>query len=157
MSDTNIELTSTISDDNKLELALREIEIPQPGENQVVIRVEAAPINPSDLGVMFSVADMTTASQSGSADQPVIHADVPAKFMGAVKSALASPFPSATKVPEPSSLQAHQPLRKASWARPLRSLAEVAIANTSVPTCKAVWNWSRALLQWKGLQASLTR
>ena len=39
MSDTNIELTSTISEDNKLELALREIEIPQPGENQVVIRV----------------------------------------------------------------------------------------------------------------------
>ena len=56
MSDTNIELTSTINEDNRLELALREIEIPQPGENQVVIRVEAAPINPSDLGVMFSLA-----------------------------------------------------------------------------------------------------
>lgn len=93
MSDTNIELTSTISDDNKLELALREIEIPQPGENQVVIRVEAAPINPSDLGVMFSLADMTTASQSGSADQPVIHADVPAKFMGAVKKRLGKSIP----------------------------------------------------------------
>ena len=85
MSDTNIELISTISEDNKLELALREIEIPQPGENQVVIRVEAAPINPSDLGVMFSVGDMTTARQSGSGDRPVISADVPPKFMGAVK------------------------------------------------------------------------
>lgn len=93
MSDTNIELTSTISEDNKLELALREIEIPQPGENQVVIRVEAAPINPSDLGVMFSVADMTTASQSGSADRPVINADVPAKFMGAVKKRLGKSIP----------------------------------------------------------------
>ena len=67
MSDNNIELTSTISDDNTLKLALNEIEIPQPGENQVVIRVEAAPINPSDLGVMFSAADMSTASQSGTA------------------------------------------------------------------------------------------
>lgn len=85
MSDNNIELISTISEDNKLEIALRETEIPQPGENQVVIRIEAAPINPSDLGVMFSVADMTTASQSGTADHPVIRADVPAKFMGAVK------------------------------------------------------------------------
>lgn len=93
MSDNNIELTSTISDDNKLELALREIEIPQPGENQVVIRVEAAPINPSDLGVMFSVADMTTASQSGSADRPVISADVPAKFMGAVKKRIGKAIP----------------------------------------------------------------
>lgn len=85
MSDNNIELISTISEDNKLEIALRETEIPQPGENQVVIRIEAAPINPSDLGVMFSVADMTTASQSGTADHPVIRAEVPAKFMGAVK------------------------------------------------------------------------
>lgn len=93
MSDTNIELTSTISEDNKLELALREIEIPQPGENQVVIRVEAAPINPSDLGVMFSVADMTTAKQSGSADRPVISADVPAKFMGAVKKRIGKSIP----------------------------------------------------------------
>ncbi|MCK7544630.1 zinc-binding dehydrogenase [Marinobacter bryozoorum] len=93
MSDNNIELTSTISDDNKLELALREIEIPQPGENQVVIRVEAAPINPSDLGVMFSTADMTTASQSGSADRPVINADVPAKFMGAVKKRVGKAIP----------------------------------------------------------------
>ncbi|TVP90421.1 MAG: NADH oxidase [Pseudomonadaceae bacterium] len=93
MSDTNIELTSTISEDNKLELALREIEIPQPGENQVVIRIEAAPINPSDLGVMFSAADMTTAKQSGSADRPVISADVPAKFMGAVKKRVGKAIP----------------------------------------------------------------
>ena len=93
MSDTNIELTSTISENNKLELALREIEIPQPGENQVVIRVEAAPINPSDLGVMFSVADMTTAKQSGSADRPVISAEVPAKFMGAVKKRIGKAIP----------------------------------------------------------------
>ena len=93
MSDTNIELTSTINEDNRLELALREIEIPQPGENQVVIRVEAAPINPSDLGVMFSVADMTTAKQSGSADRPVISAEVPAKFMGAVKKRIGKAIP----------------------------------------------------------------
>jgi NADPH:quinone reductase-like Zn-dependent oxidoreductase len=93
VSDHNIELTSTISEDNKLEVALREIEIPQPGENQVVIRVEAAPINPSDLGVMFSAADMATASQSGSADRPVISADVPAKFMGAVKKRVGKSIP----------------------------------------------------------------
>jgi len=93
VSDNNIELTSTISEDNKLEVALREIEIPQPGENQVVIRVEAAPINPSDLGVMFSAADMTTVSQSGTTDRPVISADVPAKFMGAVKKRIGKSIP----------------------------------------------------------------
>ncbi|QCF25360.1 zinc-binding dehydrogenase [Hydrocarboniclastica marina] len=93
MSDTNIELTSTITENNKLELALREIEIPQPGEHEVVIRIEAAPINPSDLGVMFSAADMTTARQAGSADRPVISADVPAKFMGAVKKRVGKAVP----------------------------------------------------------------
>ena len=90
MSDTNIELISTISEDNKLELALREIEIPEPGENDVIIRIEAAPI---DLGVMFSAADMTTAKQSGSDDSPVINADVPAKFMGAVKKRIGKAIP----------------------------------------------------------------
>ncbi len=93
MSDTNIELISTISEDNKLELALREIDIPQPGENDVVIRIEAAPINPSDLGVMFSAADMSTAKQSGSAERPVINADFPAKFMGAVKKRVGKAIP----------------------------------------------------------------
>lgn len=93
MSDTNIELISTISEDNKLELALREIEIPEPGENDVIIRIEAAPINPSDLGVMFSAADMTTAKQSGSDERPVINADVPAKFMGAVKKRIGKAIP----------------------------------------------------------------
>jgi NADPH:quinone reductase len=93
MTDTNIQLTSTITEDNKLEVALREIEIPQPGENEVVIRMEAAPLNPSDLAVMFSMADMTTATQSGSADRPVISADVPAKFMGAVKARVGKSVP----------------------------------------------------------------
>lgn len=59
----------------------------------MVIRIEAAPINPSDLGVMFSAADMTTAKQSGSADRPVITADVPAKFMGAVKKRVGKSIP----------------------------------------------------------------
>lgn len=93
MTYTNIQLTSTITEDSKLELALREIDMPQPGENEVVVRIEAAPLNPSDLGVMFSVADMTTASQSGSADQPVITADVPAKFMPAVKARIGKATP----------------------------------------------------------------
>ena len=108
MTDTNMELISTISEDNTLELALREIDIPQPGENDVIIRIEAAPINPSDLGVMFSVADMTTAKQSGSAERPVIKAEVPAKFMGAVTKRVGKAIPTCKavwnwrRVPHPS-------------------------------------------------------
>lgn len=85
MTDKNIQLTSTISSDNKLILALQEIDMPQPKADEVVVRIEAAPLNPSDLAVMFSVADMSTAQQSGSEQNPVISAEVPKKFMSAVK------------------------------------------------------------------------
>ena len=85
MTNTNIQLTSTINEDNKLTLALETIEMPQPGADEVVIRIEAAPLNPSDLGVLFSAADMTTATQSGTEESPVITADVPAQFMPSLK------------------------------------------------------------------------
>lgn len=85
MIDKNMQLTSTISSDNKLTLALQEIDMPQPGADEVVVRIEAAPLNPSDLAVMFSVADMSTAAQSGSEQDPTITAEVPAQFMSAVK------------------------------------------------------------------------
>ena len=93
MTNTNIQLTSTISEDNKLTLALQNIEMPQPGVDEVVVRIEAAPLNPSDLGVMFSAADMTTAVQSGTEQSPVITADVPEKFMPALKTRVGKATP----------------------------------------------------------------
>ncbi|MEM5481522.1 zinc-binding dehydrogenase [Pseudoalteromonas fuliginea] len=85
MTDTNIQLTSTISENGKLTLALKNIEMPQPGPDEVVVRLEAAPLNPSDLGVLFSAADMSTAVQLGTVQNPVITADVPAQFMPSLK------------------------------------------------------------------------
>ncbi len=85
MTDKNIQLVSTISDDNKLTLSLQNIEMPQPDADEVVVRIEAAPLNPSDFGVMFSAADMSTAVQSGTEQNPIVTADVPAKFMPALK------------------------------------------------------------------------
>lgn len=93
MTDTNIQLTSTISADSKLTVALNNVAMPQPGADEVVIRIEAAPLNPSDLAVMFSVADMTTATQTGTEQQPVISADVPAKFMPAVTTRVGKAMP----------------------------------------------------------------
>ena len=93
MTDKNIQLTSTISEDNKLTLALQEIDMPQPGADEVVVRIEAAPLNPSDLAVLFSVADMSTAAQLGTDENPVITADVPAKFMPSVKTRVGKDTP----------------------------------------------------------------
>ena len=93
MTDTNIQLISTISEDSKLTLTLQNIDIPKPGTDEVIIRIEAAPLNPSDLGVMFSAADMTTSTQSGTEQNPVITADVPAQFMPAVKTRVGKATP----------------------------------------------------------------
>ncbi|TEW49825.1 zinc-binding dehydrogenase [Psychromonas algicola] len=93
MTDKNIQLTSTINEDNKLTLALQEIEMPQPGADEVVIRIEAAPLNPSDLGVLFTAADMSTAVQSGTEESPVITADVPVQAMPSLKTRVGKATP----------------------------------------------------------------
>jgi NADPH:quinone reductase len=52
-----LQLFSTVTDDGRLELALREVPVPSPEGDGVLIRVEASPINPSDLGVVLAGAD----------------------------------------------------------------------------------------------------
>ena len=82
---TGLQLQSTVKSDATLELALVDVPLAEPKPNQIVIRVEASPINPSDLGVMFGMADPGTARQSGTAERPVITAQIPEKLMGAMK------------------------------------------------------------------------
>ena len=81
---TALQLTSTVRSDAKLELALANVPVPEPGPDQVLVRVEAAPINPSDMGLLFGLADMRTAKVSGSADRPVVSAEIPERFMPAM-------------------------------------------------------------------------
>ena len=79
-----LQLRSTIKQDGTLELSLAATPIPQPNNDEVLVRVEASPINPSDLGLLFGMADMTTAETSGSAEAPVVTARVPEKLMRAM-------------------------------------------------------------------------
>lgn len=72
------QLRSLVTADGALELSLVAVEVPEPGPDDVVIRVEAAPINPSDLGLLLAGADLSTASASGTPEQPVITAQIPA-------------------------------------------------------------------------------
>jgi NADPH:quinone reductase-like Zn-dependent oxidoreductase len=66
---------------------------PEPGPDEVVVRVEASPINPSDLGLLFGAADMTTAKASGNKDAPVITARVPEAAMKAMAGRLDESMP----------------------------------------------------------------
>ncbi len=71
------EIRSKFTRAGQLELSLVTTEIPEPADDEVVVRVEASPINPSDLGLLFGLADLTTAKVSGPANDPIVTADVP--------------------------------------------------------------------------------
>lgn len=60
--DTGLELRTTVADDASVTVAVESRPIPEPTDDQVVVRVEAAPINPSDLGVLFAGGDLTLAA-----------------------------------------------------------------------------------------------
>jgi NADPH2:quinone reductase len=71
------QIRSKVTSDGQLELSIAEIEIPAPGPNEVVVRVEASPINPSDLGLLIGPADMSQAVASGTAQDPIVTASIP--------------------------------------------------------------------------------
>src|SRR2546430_9303120 len=80
---TGLQLRSLIKKGGELELSLAEVATPEPAADEVVVRVEAAPINPSDLGLLVGAADMSTAKASGTKDAPMITAKVPEAGMKA--------------------------------------------------------------------------
>ena len=82
--ETMLQLRSLVRSSGELELSLAEIPVPQPGPDEVLVRVEATPINPSDLGLLFGAADLSTARQSGTAERPVVTASIPAGLMKAM-------------------------------------------------------------------------
>ena len=69
-----LELRSLVTSQGTLELSLHEVPVPTPGDNEVLVRVEASPINPSDLGLLTATADMTTATVAGTSERPVVTA-----------------------------------------------------------------------------------
>ena len=55
------QLFSTITSSGELVLELKQTELPEPGDNEVLVKIEAAPINPSDMWPMFGLADLSKA------------------------------------------------------------------------------------------------
>ena len=81
---TGKQLRTLVKSSGELELSLADVPVPQPGDDEVLIQVEATPINPSDLGLLVGGADLSTARQTGTADSPVITADIPKGGMRAM-------------------------------------------------------------------------
>lgn len=72
-----LELRSLVTPDGMLELSLQDIDIPAPAADEVVVRVEASPVNPSDLGLLIPGADMSAATVTGTPERPVVTAPLP--------------------------------------------------------------------------------
>jgi NADPH:quinone reductase len=81
-----LELRSLVTTAQTVELSLAEVSVPAPEPHQVVVRVEAAPINPSDLGLLFAGADLGRVTAAGTPGRPVVTAPLPA---GAARAAAA--------------------------------------------------------------------
>src|SRR3954469_5624161 len=90
---TGLQLRSLITKGGELEISLLSVPTQEPGPDEIVVRIEASPINPSDLGLLVGAADMTTAKASGTKDAPVITAKVPDAAMKAMAGRLDESMP----------------------------------------------------------------
>ena len=87
------QMLSTVNSNGELRLALAQVDMPTPGPDEVVIKIEATPINPSDLGVMFGWSTMTDASTSGSGKDSVLTAPVSPQGMQIMKARIDQSLP----------------------------------------------------------------
>jgi NADPH2:quinone reductase len=90
---TGLQLRSLVKKDGTLELSLVSIPTPDPKPEEVIVRVEASPINPSDQGLLFGGADLTTAKASGPADNPTVTASIAPAVMKAMAGRLDQSLP----------------------------------------------------------------
>jgi NADPH:quinone reductase-like Zn-dependent oxidoreductase len=93
LPDSALELRSLVTSQGILELSLDDVPIPTPAANEVLVRVEASPINPSDLGVLIAGADMTTATVAGIPERPIVTASLRAGALGALSARVDKSLP----------------------------------------------------------------
>ncbi len=72
-----LQLRSEVKNDGSLLLSLARVPVAEPGPDEVVLRIEATPSNPSDIGLLFGAADMSKAAAKGTKENPVITAPIP--------------------------------------------------------------------------------
>jgi NADPH2:quinone reductase len=90
---TGLQLRSLVKASGELELSLVSTAITDPAPDEVIVRIEASPINPSDIGLLFGAADMTTAKVSGASTSPVVTASIPERLMKSMAGRLDQSMP----------------------------------------------------------------
>src|SRR5712671_934927 len=90
---TGLQLRSTVKKGGILELSLVSVATPEPKPEEVIVRIDASPINPSDQGLLLAGADMSTGKASGTADKPVVTANISPAAMKAMAGRLDQSLP----------------------------------------------------------------
>jgi len=75
-TETGLQIRSLVKKSGVLEVSLVSVPTPEPAADEIVIRVEATPINPSDIALLLGPVDMNTAKQSGATASPVLTANI---------------------------------------------------------------------------------
>jgi NADPH2:quinone reductase len=86
-------LHSLVTSDGRLKLSIAEAPVPVPGADEVVVRIDAAPLNPSDILTLLGQADVATLRAGGGLGGPAAEADVPAARLAALAGRLDRPIP----------------------------------------------------------------
>lgn len=81
---TGLQIHSTVRSDGNLEVTLEDREIAPLGADEVLIRIEATPMNPSDLGPLFSLANMEQATNEERNGRIMLRAPIPDSVVSAV-------------------------------------------------------------------------
>src|SRR5882724_5359436 len=79
-----LQLRSLAKKSGEMELSLVTTSIPKPGADEVIVRIEAAPINPSDLGRLLANADWSHATLTGTAQHPIVTTPISANAVQAL-------------------------------------------------------------------------
>ncbi|MEI9887841.1 MAG: zinc-binding dehydrogenase [Rhizomicrobium sp.] len=88
-----LQLRSLATDKGELELSLARVPVADPGPDEVVVRIEATPINPSDIGLLFGAADMRAAKFSGTGAEVKVVAPIPEAYRRAMAARIGQSLP----------------------------------------------------------------
>jgi NADPH:quinone reductase-like Zn-dependent oxidoreductase len=86
-------MRSRIDEVGTLTVSLEKVEIPDPGDDEVVVRVEASPINPTDLGLLLGPADVSSLADVSTSDEPALSFTVPTRRLAGIRGRLGQSLP----------------------------------------------------------------
>lgn len=90
---TNLTMLTLVTENGLLEVSLARLPMPEPRDHEVLVKVQATPVNPSDLGLLLGAADMSTARASERDGLPLVIADIPAAGMRAMTGRIGDAMP----------------------------------------------------------------